>query len=110
MTTPEELDASVLLLGDWLARWRTAVGVSQRVLADRAGISQSGLSRLERGLQVVGARRLARIIDTLDRMGSGSGMGPIGPPPFRRQAVDRASDVDGLDLAADASAEPSTTW
>jgi transcriptional regulator with XRE-family HTH domain len=110
MTTPEELDASVLLLGDWLARWRTAVGVSQRVLADRAGISQSGLSRLERGLQVVGARRLARIIDTLDRMGGGSVMGPIGPPPFRRQPVDGASDVDALHLAADASAKPSTTW
>jgi transcriptional regulator with XRE-family HTH domain len=45
-------DAETLqLLGRWLARWRRALGVSQRSLAARAGISQGGLSRVERGLQ-----------------------------------------------------------
>ncbi len=90
MARREEFDESVLLLGDWLARWRLAVGVSQRILAARAGIDQSGLSRLERGLQLVGARRLARIIDALDRMGEQRFLGPITPPPFRRKAVDWA--------------------
>ncbi|MHB8890678.1 MAG: helix-turn-helix domain-containing protein [Candidatus Limnocylindrales bacterium] len=83
-----EVDGSVLLLGDWLARWRRAVGVSQHVLAARAGIDQSGLSRVERGLQVVGARRLARIIDTLDQLGEQRFLGPIAPPPFRRKDTD----------------------
>jgi transcriptional regulator with XRE-family HTH domain len=95
MARREELDESVLLLGDWLARWRLAVGVSQRSLAYRAGINQSGLSRLERGLQVVGARRLARIIDTLDRLSGQQFPGPIAPPPFRRSKV-------GWDAADDA--------
>ena len=76
----------VRLLGDWLARWRCAVGVSQRILADRAGLSQSGLSRLERGLQLVGARRLARLIFTLDDLGRHGAFGPIAPPPLRRPA------------------------
>jgi transcriptional regulator with XRE-family HTH domain len=49
MSRRDEFDESVLLLGDWLARWRLAVGVSQRALAYRAGINQSGLSRLEPG-------------------------------------------------------------
>jgi predicted transcriptional regulator len=84
MTTREVTDVSVVLLGDWLARWRQAVGVSQRVLASRAGIDQSGLSRLERGTQLCGARRLARLIDTLDELGHQGGMGPVEPPPFRR--------------------------
>ena len=69
-------DPEVRLLGDWLARWRRAVGVSQRVLADRAGLSQSGLSRLERGLQLVGARRLARLVIALDDLGRSRAFGP----------------------------------
>ena len=81
MARNDEFDESVLL-GDWLARWRHAVGVSQRALAYRAGINQSGLSRLERGLQVVGARRLARLIDTLDGLSAQQFPGPIAPPRF----------------------------
>jgi transcriptional regulator with XRE-family HTH domain len=99
MARPEAFDESVFLLGDWLARWRRAVGVSQRILADRAGIDQGGLSRVERGLQLVGGRRLARIIDTLDQLGEQRFLGPIGPPPFRRKEEawswpDLASDLD----------------
>jgi transcriptional regulator with XRE-family HTH domain len=92
MTRREELDGSALLLGDWLARWRQAIGISQRTLAHRAGIDQSGLSRLERGLQVVGAGRLARLIDTLDAFGQYGPMGPVAPPPFRRPPPDPIRD------------------
>jgi hypothetical protein len=84
MATRRETDVKVTMVGDWLGRWRIAVGVSQRTLAAHAGISQSGISRLERGLQVVGGRRLARIIDALDTLGELAPTGPIAPPPFRR--------------------------
>jgi len=94
MARREDFDESVLLVGDWLARWRIAVGVSQRVLAARAGIDQGGLSRLERGLQLVGGRRLARIIDTLDQLSEQRFLGPIAPPPFRRRAANRAWTED----------------
>jgi transcriptional regulator with XRE-family HTH domain len=100
MSRRDEFDESVLLLGDWLARWRLAVGVSQRALAYRAGINQSGLSRLERGLQVVGARRLATIIATLDRLGAQQSPGPVGPPPFRRPQVDRDAADDARERYA----------
>ena len=104
MARREEFDESVLLLGDWLARWRIAVGVSQRILAARAGIDQGGLSRLERGLQLVGGRRLARIIDTLDQLSEQRFLGPIAPPTFRRQAVDWAWPDDAPDDDGAASA------
>ncbi len=71
------------LLGDWLARWRAQVGVCQRSLAARAGISQGGLSRVERGLQTCGARRLARLIWVLDELSSQGSMGRMTPPPIR---------------------------
>jgi transcriptional regulator with XRE-family HTH domain len=92
MTTREVTDTSVALLGDWLGRWRQAVGVSQRVLAARAGIDQSGLSRVERGLQVCGALRLARIMCTLDEFGQQGSMGPVPPPSFRRRSFDRLDE------------------
>lgn len=71
------------LLGDWLARWRAQVGVSQRSLAARTGIRQGGLSRVERGLQTCGARRLARLIWVLDELSSQGPMGRMAPPPIR---------------------------
>jgi len=77
---------TVPVLGDWLARWRVAVGVSQRELARQADISQSGISRVEHGFQVVGARRLERLIVALDRLGAESVRGPIAPPPVRHRA------------------------
>jgi transcriptional regulator with XRE-family HTH domain len=74
-----------LLLGNWLARWRRDVGVSQRRLSAMAGISQGGLSRVERGLQTCGARRLGRLIWALDTLSEASPMGLVRPPPIRPQ-------------------------
>ena len=84
----------LLLLGNWIARWRTEVGVSQRTLAAAAGIDQGGLSRVERGLQVVGGRRLACILVTLDALGGRGPMGPTAPPPFRSPPA-RSPTADG---------------
>jgi hypothetical protein len=86
------------LLGDWLARWRTSLGVSQRVLANRAGIDQSGLSRVERGLQACGSRRLGRLIVALDDFSGSTLMGRVQPPPVRprRPAVDPWAETDDV--------------
>lgn len=81
------------LLGQWLARWRTAVGVSQRTLAARAGVNQAGISRVERGLQGCGSHRLARIILTLDAFARDSIMGPIATPPVRPRPFHGAIDA-----------------
>ena len=72
-----------LLLGQWIARWRTQVGVSQRKLASMAGINQGGLSRVERGLELLGHRRLARLLLALDDLGDIGPMGRLPPPPIR---------------------------
>jgi transcriptional regulator with XRE-family HTH domain len=88
MAGREESDRSLLVLGDWLARWRRSVGVSQRVLAGQAGIHQSGLSRVERGMQVIGARRLAQLICSLDMLARERPGGPVDPPPVRRPWFD----------------------
>ena len=85
-----------LLLGSWLARWRRDVGVSQRHLAAMAGISQGGLSRVERGMQACGARRLGRLIWALDMLSEAGPMGSVRPPPVRPRAAEaRASRVPG---------------
>lgn len=76
-----------MVLGDWVARWRRSVGVSQRVLALQAGIDQGGLSRVERGLQAVGSRRLAGIICALDDLADALGV-PGDPPPVRPRGWD----------------------
>lgn len=90
------------LLGHWLARWRTAVGVSQRTLAARAGVNQAGISRVERGLQGCGSHRLARIILTLDGLAHESIMEPIATPPVRPRPLRGAVDplvVEHMDPA-----------
>lgn len=75
-------DASALnVLGAWIARWRHQAGVSQRSLAWRAGVDQGGLSRIERGLEAVGSRRLARLVIALDELCDQGLMGPTPPPP-----------------------------
>ncbi len=89
------------VLGDWLARWRRQAGISQRSLAWRAGVDQGGLSRVERGLEAVGSRRLARLVMTLDELCDQGPMGSMPPPPVqmrRRQVLeDDVGDlVDGL--------------
>jgi transcriptional regulator with XRE-family HTH domain len=93
-------------LGDWIARWRAAVGVSQRRLSRLAGISQGGLSRVERGMQACGARRLARLILWLDILSEQSPMRRIDPPPIRRR--DPRQDV--LEWSADDIEPPLTRW
>ncbi len=98
----DDRDAELRLLGSWLARWRRAVGVSQRTLAVRAGVNQAGISRVERGLQGCGSRRLARIILTLDGLAHESIMGPIITPPVRVRAFRARSfvfDTDPIDGA-----------
>jgi transcriptional regulator with XRE-family HTH domain len=92
MTAMWEQDESeaLWLLGGWIARWRQQVGVSQRSLAARAGIDQGGLSRVERGLQVVGARRLGKLIAALDELSSQGSVRPIAPPPVRPPRAERA--------------------
>jgi transcriptional regulator with XRE-family HTH domain len=82
----QDRDPELRLVGSWLARWRREVGVSQRTLAARAGVNQAGISRVERGLQGCGSRRLARLIITLDGLGRENIMGPIQPPPVRGRA------------------------
>jgi transcriptional regulator with XRE-family HTH domain len=77
-----------LLLGQWIARWRAQVGVSQRKLASMAGIDQGGLSRVERGLQLLGHRRLAGILLALDDLGDLTPMGRL-PPPLIRPRPER---------------------
>ncbi len=91
MWQPDDPD-TMRLLGDWIARWRSRVGVSQRTLAARAGISQGGLSRVERGLQACGSRRLARLIQALDLLSRQGLMGAVDPPPIRRPSPSQAPD------------------
>ncbi len=74
------------VLGAWIARWRQQAGVSQRTLAARAGIDQGGLSRVERGLETLGSRRLARLVITLDELGRQGPMGPVPPPPVHARS------------------------
>jgi Helix-turn-helix domain len=75
-------DATALnILGAWIARWRRQAGVSQRSLAWRASVDQGGLSRVERGLEAVGSRRLARLVITLAELCDQGAMGPMAPPP-----------------------------
>lgn len=50
------------VLGDWIRSYRTAQSVSQRELADRAGLSRSYLCDIERG------RGTKPSVDTLDRI------------------------------------------
>jgi len=82
------------VLGAWLARWRRQAGVSQRSLAARAGVDQGGLSRVERGLETLGSRRLARVVVALDEICQQGPMGPMPPPPVLIRAP-RTKDNDG---------------
>jgi transcriptional regulator with XRE-family HTH domain len=68
-------------LGAWIARWRRQAGVSQRALAWHAGVDQGGLSRVERGLEGLGSRRLARLVIVLDELCDQGAMGSLPPPP-----------------------------
>ena len=73
------------VLGRWLYDWRASTGVSQRKLAQLAGVDQGGLSRIEHGKARPSGRRLARLIIVLDWL-SGGGL-PAGP--WACQGVER---------------------
>jgi transcriptional regulator with XRE-family HTH domain len=54
-------------LGTGVRRSRRRLGLSQSALAARSGVSQSVISRLERGVLLgLRLRRLAELIDSLD--------------------------------------------
>jgi hypothetical protein len=81
------------VLGRWLYDWRTRTGVSQRRVAQLAGIDQGGLSRIEHGQGRPSGFRLARIIITLDWL-SGGGV-PGGP--WERTHVERPWRIGDLE-------------
>jgi transcriptional regulator with XRE-family HTH domain len=87
-------------LGAWLQRWRWQAGVSQRALASRAGIDQGGLSRVERGRQAIGSRRLARVVIALDELSGQTPMGRLAPPPVL-PGIARDEPDDCTTLAGD---------
>lgn len=49
-----------------LVRWRVAAGVNQTALAARLGITQSEVSKFERGERVLDERRLRAWLQALD--------------------------------------------
>lgn len=51
--------------GDVVRRAREAAGISQTELAKRAGLTQSNLSHIERGVNRLGFEVAARIADAL---------------------------------------------
>jgi XRE family transcriptional regulator, fatty acid utilization regulator len=67
-------------LGARLRHFRTEAGISQRELAERAGISQSKMSRIERGTRPSG--------DELERLGKALDLDPLKFPELTdREAV-----------------------
>lgn len=48
-TRDDEPDDQMVLFGELVRTWRLDHGLSQRQLADRVGLNQSTISRLERG-------------------------------------------------------------
>lgn len=70
---------------------RRAAGLSQRELAKRAGVPQSAIARIERGLQVPRTDTLERI---LAACGFELRMGPI-----RGKGVDRSQLQEWLDFS-----------
>ena len=68
-------------LGQWIRQARVAAGMTQSQLARLAGVSQSTISRLERGrLEGLALFRLVAIIAVLDNALRGQLPSPIGWP------------------------------
>ena len=66
MGDPETVGVS--LLGRYIRRSRRLTGMTQQQLADKAGVSQSMVSRIERGLEPAApAARLIRLLQPLAR-------------------------------------------
>ncbi len=53
-------------VGALIARLREEQGLSQRALADRIGLDQSAISRIEAGRRDVGAHELYRLAEALE--------------------------------------------
>lgn len=81
-----------LALGNWLYRWRTGTGATQRRVAHLARLDQSFLSRVERGHRRIAGDTLARLIVALDWL-SGGGL-PEGP--FAAMHLPLSSGSTGL--------------
>ena len=76
--------AGRIAIGAGIRRARLQLGISQRQLAWRTGLSQSTISRLEAGkLQALGFRKLALIAGVLN-LGPDFFMQGGPPPPTRR--------------------------
>lgn len=93
---PRSADAVDREVGLRIAARRTALGLSQTALADRAGVSFQQIQKYESGLNRVSASRLHRIAQTL-----GTPVGDFFPDPFPPPAPSLAPS-----LAASAIALP----
>ena len=62
---PTENDGK-LTTGDCIAYWRHILRISQAELAQRAGLSQTQLSRIERGRESIGPEELAGLASALE--------------------------------------------
>jgi transcriptional regulator with XRE-family HTH domain len=85
--------------GRAIRRLRSAEGLTQRALADRCGLSQSTISRLERGL-TPGLRLawLARLFVALHREPGARGLGSwqVESPPAWEVLIDRFASTGNL--------------
>jgi transcriptional regulator with XRE-family HTH domain len=64
----EPRTAGVSLVGRYIRRSRQSAGLTQKQLADRAGVSQSMVSRVERGLEPeIPLDRLIKLVQPLAR-------------------------------------------
>ena len=68
--TPRAVDSAARTLGEHLVVWRRLQRLTQRVVADRAGISTSTLRRLEKGDLGVSLETLLRVARALGRLES----------------------------------------
>jgi transcriptional regulator with XRE-family HTH domain len=54
-----EPDPVLRMLGQRIRDYRTAAGITQRLLADRVGLSRASVGNIESGIQDIPVRRLA---------------------------------------------------
>jgi transcriptional regulator with XRE-family HTH domain len=73
----------VTTFGDLLRRLRSAAALSQEALAERAGLSRSGISDLERGARQVPRLETVRTLADALALSDAAGR-PYSPPPGRR--------------------------
>ncbi|HEY9408908.1 MAG TPA: helix-turn-helix transcriptional regulator [Jiangellaceae bacterium] len=52
--------------GNRIRDYRTAAGLTQRLLAERVGLTRASIGNIEAGFQDVGVRRLVRLASALD--------------------------------------------